>query len=334
MSKNPFQSIIDQLLASKTPQEEVDAAKSISKVYHQILNKFVLDSAFKNTDPTNVDGGIALSSQHALDCLEDPFRTTRFLKAVHHAILDCFDLFPSEKINILYAGCGPAAPLILPLLGLFKPSQISITLLDLNETSLSSVSILIHKFGFQDYFRDAVMADATTYNFPDEIPLHLVVTETMDKALTKEPQVRITQNLASQIIPKGILIPEEIKIYTEHSFYSNEPYFGIYKDVFNLGKPIETIDTQILFSIDKNIKSKPQFSFESNWIQVPENFKEYPDISIYAKIFIYKNYILSKGESLISNPFGLYNLYNIKSNAYKLIHSTEGIPSWEFIEKN
>lgn len=333
MSNNPFKSIIAQILASKTPQEEVDAAKSISKLYNRILHEFVLDTAFKSTEPTTVDGGIALSSQHALDCLEDPFRTTRFLKAVHHAILDCFDLFPSEKINILYAGCGPAAPLLIPLLGLFKPSQISITLLDLNETSLSSVSILIQKLEFQGYFRDSVLADATTYKFPAEFPLHLVVTETMDKGLTKEPQVRITQNLASQIIPRGILIPEEIKIYTEHSFYSNEPYFDINKDVFNLGKPIETIDTQVLFSIDKNIKPKPQFSFESDWIQVPENYKEYPDISIYAKIYIYKNYILSKGESLISNPFGLNCLYNINSHAYKLIHTTEGIPSWDFIEK-
>ncbi len=333
MSKNPFQSIINQLLASKTPHEEVDAAKAISKLYHQILNKYVLDTAFKNTEPTNVDGGIALSSQHALDCLEDPFRTTRFLKAVHHAILDCFDLFPSEKINILYAGCGPAAPLLIPLLGLFKPSQISITLLDLNLSSLSSVSILIEEFGLQEYIRDSVQADATTYRFPKQIPLHLVVTETMDKGLTKEPQVRITQNLASQIIPKGILIPEEIRIYTEHSFYSKEPYFDIYKDVFNLGKPIETIDRQVLFSIDKNIKPKPLFSFESDWIQVPENFKEYPDITIFAKIYIYKNYILSKGESLISNPYGLNNLYNINSHSYKLIHTTEGIPRWDFIEK-
>ena len=40
-----------------------------------------------------------------------------------------------------------------------------------------------------------------------------------------------------------------------------------------------------------------------------------------------------KGESLISNPFPVFCMLNIKSSHYKLVHTTEGIPDWKHIEK-
>ena len=328
-----FQKEITLLLNSETPKEEVQASKEITNLYNKLLQENVLGKSYTNLTEAKLEGGIALSSQDALDCLKDYLRTTRFIKGVFQAINDSFIQFSNTKIELLYAGCGPGAPLIIPLLHLFSPDQLSITLIDMNESSINSATKIIEVLGLESYFRSCILADAITYNHPTNLPIHIVLSETMDKGLTKEPQVRITQNLAPQLIENGIFIPEEISVYSEHSFYGNEPYFDIYKDVFNLGPKIETIDTQHLFSITKNIQVKPIFSFESDWIQIPSSFENHPDIIIFAEITIYKNQQLKKAESLISNPICIASLYNLKNKQYKIIHNTEGIPDWHYVEK-
>ena len=333
MRANPFSKVIGDLLDSSTPLEEVEVSEQLAILYEELLANIVKDQHFKNEKPTTIDGGIALSSQHALDCLQDPLRTARFIKGVYAAILDSFQVFPNGKINILYAGCGPGAPLLLPLLSLFDQDKISVTLLDLNESSLSSIKTLISHLEFENYFSDFVCTDATRYIFPKEVPLHLLVSETMDKALTIEPQVSITQNLAPQLMDKGILIPEKIEIFAEHTFYSKEPYFDINKDIFKLPPIRNTINIQSLFSITKEIPSSPFFSFRSEWITIPENFKETPDISIFAEIQIYNGIVLSKSESLLSNPYCVDSLYNLKSDSYQLMYDSRGIPSWSYTEE-
>lgn len=47
----------------------------------------------------------------------------------------------------------------------------------------------------------------------------MVITKTMDKVLTKEPQVEITRNLGKQLINNGIFIPEKIEIKRDIHFF-------------------------------------------------------------------------------------------------------------------
>ncbi len=329
-----FKSITEALLNSVTEEEEVAIANALASQYQKLLESSSESNTYSDTIPTHLEGGIALSSQHALDCLKDPLRTVRFIKATYHALLESFDRFPNEKIELVYAGCGPAAPIIMPLLSLFKPEQLSITLLDINETSIHSVSALIHALGAQEFFRSIRLEDAIKYVHPPELSLHIVLSETMDKALTKEPQVRITQNLAPQLLDHGIFIPESIAIYTEHSFYSKEPYFDIYKNVLELGPPFLSRDKQPLFSITKDIQNQKEFEYTSALIDVPSNFLDTPDICIYAEIKIFGDQWLKKSKSLISNSFCLTSLYNLKGKSYKLFYTTKGIPNWHCLDAN
>ncbi len=329
-----FEPIVRSLLNTSSNQDEVEVANQLSNVYHKLLEDVVSDRSFTNTYPTHIDGGIALSSQHALDCLQDPLRTVRFIKATYLAIHEAISRFPNKKIELVYAGCGPAAPIVMPLLSLFDPDQLTITLLDINKSSISSVSALINELGATSYFREHYLGDAVLYAHPKEYPLHIVLSETMDKGLTKEPQVRITQNLASQLIENGIFIPEAIKVYTEHSFYSKEPYFDISKNVLALGPKIETWGRQLLFSITKEIQQAPAFEYLSDIIEVPSDFTDTPDICIYADVYIFGDIKLLKAQSLISNPFCVASLYNLKSEKYRLHHTTQEIPDWKYIEQD
>lgn len=327
-----FRLLMLALLKTVSDKEEVAVARELASKYHKLLEASITNKAYSDTTPKHIDGGIALSSQHALDCLQDPLRTVRFIKATHLAIQESFDRFPDQKIELLYAGCGPGAPIIIPLLSLFSPEQLSITLLDINQTSIDSVLALIKKLDAKDFFRGIHVEDAILYRHPSALPLHIVLSETMDKGLTKEPQVRITQNLAPQLNKNGIFIPESIDIFTEHSFYSKEPYFDIDKNVLELDPLIDTKDKHLLFSITKQIQNQKEFEFASESIEVPADFTETPDICIYAEIIIFGEQRLHKSQSLISNSFCVASLYNLKSNYYVLSYTTIGIPCWKYTE--
>lgn len=320
------------LLKTTSEADEVRAAHSLATYYETLLKASVSDASYENTEASALEGGIALSSQQALDCMQDPLRTVRFIKGTYHAILAAISRFPNQKIELLYAGCGPGAPIVIPLLSMFSSEQVSVTLLDITESSIASVSEIILQLKLENYIRDIVLADAILYKFPEGIPLHILVSETMDKGLTKEPQVRIIQNLAPQLVENGLLIPESIDLYTEHSFYSKEPYFDIYKNVLELPPPIKTVGRQLLFSIDKHIQKQKAFEFTSNAIQVPVHFNDTPDICVYAVIIVFKSIQLPKGKTQISNPVCVASLYNLKETSYSLQYTTKAIPSWTFYE--
>ena len=327
-----FKPLTVKLLETKSEEEEVAIAREFAELYNKLLSELAPENSYSDESPTHVDGGIALSSQHALDCLGDPLRTVRFIKGTYHAINDMMARFPGERIQLLYAGCGPGAPIVMPLLCMFRQSSLAVTLLDINNTSILSITNLIRALEADEYFSDIHQGDAIKYSFPKETPLHILLSETMDKGLTKEPQVRITQNLAPQLKEGGVLIPESIDIYAEHSFYSKEPYFDIYKNVLELGPTYSAIDTHKLFSITKEIEKSPGFQYISDPISPPGDFTETPDICIFAEIQIYGDNKLPKSKSLISNPICVQSLYNINSKSYQLSHSTNDIPDWQLIE--
>lgn len=327
-----FKPIVMELLKTSSKEEEVLIAQTLQSVYSNVLGSIVKPNLYLNTQATQINTGIALSSQHALDCLKDPLRTIRFIKGTFFAIHKAIHQFPNEKIELLYAGCGPGAPIIIPLLSLFTPEQISITLIDINETSIYSVSKLVKELNLKDYVKSIILTDATKYRHPENTPLHIVLSETMDKGLTKEPQVAITQNLAPQLITNGILVPEAITIFTAHSFYSKEPYFDIYKNVLELGPLIKTANKLPLYSITKDIQNKNTFEYLSDKIEVPIDFTDTPDICIFAEIVIFGTLKLLKAESLISNPYCVTSLYNLKQPQYQLKYTINGMPTWKVIE--
>ncbi len=283
-----------------------------------------------------LQNGIALSKENAADCMLDYKRTCCFIRGIYKAIIECQKKFPTTRLNILYAGCGPFAPLLLPLLSFFEPEQINATLIDINKSSIKSIKNIISTLGYDAYISNSMVANAIHYQYPKTKALHMIITETMFHALTKEPQVAITQNLAPQLTEGGVLIPEEIHVSFGYSFFAKEPFLNQHNEIYYINnithQNIKRESMEPLFSVTKNTQRNDidPYYFESRWYPVPENYEETPDICIYTHIKVFDIYQLQYEDSLITNPYCLFSLYNIAHQSnFKIKYSIHKIPDWE-----
>lgn len=160
---------------------------------------------------TPLASGIAISPEDAATCARDARRTAVFLRGVRAAIREARRRFPGERLNAVYAGTGPLATLVVPLLPFLTPGEIRFAFIDIHAEAIESVGSVLRRFGFEDFALELRLADATTYRCA--YPLHIAISETMQRALTIEPQVAVMRHLASQLLPGGIAVPEGIALH-------------------------------------------------------------------------------------------------------------------------
>lgn len=156
--------------------------------------------------------GKAISPLAAARCVREHRRTAVFLQAMLAAVDAARAAFPGETIHVLEAGCGPVAPLVLPLALRFPPAEVVFTLLDLHAASLDAARHLAGELGVTESIRAFRTADAISARFADAERPHVIACEVLLRALTREPQVAATLNLAPQSRPGGIFLPQRIDV--------------------------------------------------------------------------------------------------------------------------
>jgi hypothetical protein len=188
------------------------AVMSLDRLFREITGLRENTADLRDRSATSVPAGSAISPLDAGRCLLDSRRTAVYLRGVYDAIQEARQRFPGEVIHVLYAGCGPFAPLCLPLLPLLAGEAVHFTLLDVHTRAIESLQAIMAALRLEGANIECLVGDATHYHTLDRRPLHVVVSEAMQRALEKEPQVAILMNTAPQLTVGGLMVPEMIAV--------------------------------------------------------------------------------------------------------------------------
>jgi len=267
-----------------------DSVKDIIDEIHGYFREVTEISGYcsdvKNMITLPAANGMALSINHAAQCLLDYKRTYKFLKGFVKAIKDKQQEYPKETIQIFYAGCGPYAPFLTLVAPLFSPKEVQFSLLEINKDSLDKAKRLIDNLQLTDYIKSYYLEDATTFKIENPQSYHILFSETLDALLYRECYVPILWNLVPQFSSDVTIIPENVKV-----------------DLFFKEKSNEVFETTI-FNVKNAIKlaelnsSLPE-QFTAVRVEL-SNATKYDRIVLATEVQVYKELLLVRSESSLT----------------------------------
>lgn len=310
---------MDYLELTETIAKYKNIIDGLSDVNIETDNKF---------NDVHFDNGMALGTVWAAMCLTDMVRTKMFIKGLFDAIED--HRTKTEGItHILYAGTGPYATLILPVLASYNPQEVKCTLLEINDESFAHVQEMISKLGFHDAIVSFVKGDATQVQLVNPLDIDIVITETMQRSLEREQQVPITINLLNQLRDDVILIPQKINVVAcvlDNSKLDESKEEIDYCE--RLGSIIE-LSQSSLKSESYKVKENNELHFPEKTIELkkstPPNFNQ---LVLLTEIQVYKNTWIRPYQSGLTLPKILEQLppENTKDRKFKMQYLVDKDP--------
>ncbi len=292
-----------------TPELDYTAVR---KACASLSGLFCTLSGFDNDERANQrsvssSGGQAISPYSAVLCITDMMRTRNFLQGIREAVEDCTRENGERPVRVLYAGCGPFATLLTPLITVFSPEQLQMVLLEINPVSLSCLHQTAAALEMSAYITAIIETDASVYPIPENLQPDIILTETMQPGLEKEPQVSIEGNLLASCKRMPKVIPERIDIDCL-----------LTGDLLNDPEAIHTL--QNLVSLDKEtalqIHTNPQnipVTGDGIRLVIPERPEpKFQRLQLGTTIHIYKNHRLGFNESGISIPKKIMELSGLE----------------------
>ncbi|TXF91672.1 hypothetical protein FUA23_00370 [Neolewinella aurantiaca] len=208
---NELHLITDTILeTSSTPRELMTVLHEFKDLLFHLTEIKGVGEKYRNDIST--EAGLAIGTEWAARCVDDVYRSVKFIRGVHQAINDRLAVAPGQPVQLLYAGTGPFATLVLPLLTRFSPAELQLTLVEINELSITALRRLFSYPEYHDYARAIIQSDCTTVELPDWETYDILLTETMQYALQREHQVPLTLHLISKLRKDVVLIPQEIRV--------------------------------------------------------------------------------------------------------------------------
>lgn len=315
--KPSLSNITQVLLSAKSSIDEVKTALSAYKSL--LLNASSIDIDQKNHQQhIQLDHGIAIGLSWAASCLDDHIRTWKFIQGTKQAI-DQKLAEGIQPVHLIYAGTGPFATLVFPLLDHFSSNELSVSLIDVNPNSTRNVEQLVQHFGFENLVEGIYCADATSFVLPSlegstlpnnrkwrKTSFDILLSETMQHALQAELQVPICANLLQQMAENAILIPESINL----DVITLRLESGQFTPLMKIGELMK-VDGEFLraeYPITKD------WTFQRHFDVSSVERKSNCFIGIDTTIRVFRDHIIHQGESGLTVPKILGDLHEASSD--------------------
>lgn len=270
---------------------------SVQQLYNMFKEIAQVDIENYNSNDIYLPSGKALSSSYAAHCLLEMKRTAVFLRGIKKAI----DFELAEKngkpIRILYAGTGPYATLVTPLLPLYSSELVKVDFIEINPISMQAAKRVVEHFGLTTFVEHYYVCDAATFTVAK--PYDVVISETMQCCLHNEPQVAIMQNLIPQCSPSALFIPEQITI--DAQLYKRGTWDG--DQLIDEGGAISYLGE--IFRVDKQNLDASKFR---GVISIPHPLKSPHDVLLCTTIRVYNNEVLGFKDCSLNTPLKYYEI--------------------------
>jgi len=256
--------------------------------------------------------GKAIGPKWAGMCVDDFMRTKRFITGVYKAVKNVLAKKKNTPVCILYAGTGPFATLVMPLITLFKPSELQFILLEVNPNSIKSLKNTIDSFQANEYVKEIHQCDATTFQISNPKEVDIVLIECMQHALLREPQVEISYNLLHQLDENVILIPEEISL---HIALINSKKRDKYLKELNNERLLDYYEnSEAVFILNKEeiLKNSPSNFPKVKTLFSEEKIKQFDTLAITTEIKVFDEEKLTINDSGLTIPLILEVLSDLK----------------------
>ena len=263
---------------------------------------------------TRTAGGLALSPTMAAMCAGDYVRTIQFIRGTHTAIADVRKQFPDRPARVLYVGCGPIAPLALPLMAVHLEAEARFTLLDLHAESIESAKSIVGALRLAEHVTCFETMDATAYRIDPENPPDIILMEIMQACLEAEPQVAIARHLLPQA-PSAIVVPEEVCIGLALVDPSHEFVLGDAKADENSRERKRT-PVGAVFALNRECvdawENNSTSRLPASTVRIPESMEPQFQPMLFTRIRVYKNHVLKNYDSGLTCPKSLPTQTEIK----------------------
>lgn len=281
-----------------------------------------LDS-LKHREDIHLPGGKAIGPVWAALCIQEFFRTKRFLRGVYLGIKSALAQFSDRPIHILYAGTGPFATLAIPLTTIFTPADVKFTFLEVNPESIGYLAKIIAAFQAEEYVQEIIRCDATMYQVDPKYPIQMVISETMQNALQKEPQVAITLNLAPQLALDGILIPQNIRIdaalLNAKKDRERITGTGAVTDCYQVLKTIFELNKNTQACSGPSATDHESLTFPEVAVEVPPDLAvQYPQMALFTTIQVFEGEQLNPWDCSLTLPQMIMRLDSVQNLVSRL----------------
>lgn len=295
------------------------------------LTRLELNESIKEAN-IQFENGIALNTKDAALCVVDIIRTRQFVRGVLKAVND-IKKQKSSTVRIMYAGTGPFAMLILPLLTRYSSDELQLTLLEVNKGTGTHLKRLIEKLEIGAYIEKIVFEDASKYKIEEKAEIDILISETMQFGLVKEQQVPIMLNLVTQLKEDIIIIPQKIKLDLALMNANTELVINNKEELrYKTLKTVLEFDRQFIQTYANEIKQNKQIELckQLKFKEVAD--REYDRLVMLTAIQVYGDEWIDVDLSSLTIPKRILNLVDVEKTKKEIAmnYVIKEIPDFEY----